>query len=408
MRSPGTVICALLLVCSGLVEAQWVQVQAIPNYYPVQSFAASGTNLFGGTIGGGVYLSTNNGTDWTAVNTGLSNKAVYALNLAGTNVFAGTVGGVFLSTNGGAGWAAVNTGLTYTSVLALGINGTNLFAGTGGGGVFLSTNNGTGWTAVNSGLTTTQSKQVYAFAVIGSSLFAGTYGGVFRSSDNGGTWTAVSSGLTNKFTYTLAVSGSNLFAGIVGVDGGVYLSTNNGSSWTAVNSGLTNTKVQALALSGSNLFAGTDGGGVFLSTNNGGSWTAVNTGLTNMSVWALCIGGSNLFAGTTGGAWKRSLSEMSSVETVTGQVPDRFALEQNYPNPFNPTTSIQFQIPRACLVHLEVFDLLGREVASLISQELQPGVYEKSFHGTGLKSGIYIYRLQAGTLTEVRKAILLR
>jgi hypothetical protein len=86
--------------------------------------------------GGGVFLSTNNGTSWTAVNNGLTNTFVRALAVSGTNLFAGTVegGGVFLSTNNGTSWTA--TGLTNRDVMAFAISGTNLFAGTWGGGVW--------------------------------------------------------------------------------------------------------------------------------------------------------------------------------------------------------------------------------------------------------------------------------
>ncbi len=238
---------------------------------------------------------------------------VYALAVSGTNLFAGTSsGGVFLSTNNGTSWTAVNTGLTYTYVLSLAVSGTNLFAGTDGGGVFLSTNNGTSWTAVNTGLTNTT---VWSLAISGTNLFAGTSsGGVFLSTNNGTSWTAVNTGLTNTYVYSLAVSGTNLFAGTDG--GGVFLSTNNGTSWTAVNTGLTNLDVRSLAISGTNLFAGTLGSGVFLSTNNGTSWTAVNTGLTYTYVFSLAVSGTNLFAGTDGGGvWRRPLAEM--VPSVT-------------------------------------------------------------------------------------------
>ena len=78
----------------------------------------------------GVFLSTNNGTSWTAVNTGLTNTACPALAVSGTNLFAGTEGGVFLSTNNGTNWTAVNAGLTDQSLPALAVSGTNLFAGT--------------------------------------------------------------------------------------------------------------------------------------------------------------------------------------------------------------------------------------------------------------------------------------
>ena len=155
------------------LHAQWLQTNG-PYGGIVQCFAVSGTNLFAGTYGG-VFLSTNNGTSWTAVNTGLTNTDVFSFAVSGTNLFAGTNGGVFLSTNNGTSWTAVNTGLTNTYVRSFAVSGTNLFAGTYGGGVFLSTNNGTSWT--NTGLTNTD---VYALAVSGTNLFAGTNGGVWR------------------------------------------------------------------------------------------------------------------------------------------------------------------------------------------------------------------------------------
>ncbi|MRR08457.1 MAG: T9SS type A sorting domain-containing protein, partial [Deltaproteobacteria bacterium] len=173
--------------------------------------------------------------------------------------FAGLHGdGVFLSTNNGGSWTALNSGLTNRSVRSLAVSGTDLYAGTGGGG-FLSPHNGTSLTAVNYGFT---SADVFALAVSGTNLFAGTYsGGVFLSTNNGTSWTEVDSSLTYPHVASLAVSGTNLFAGTYG--GGVFLSTNDGTSWTAVNSGLPRPYVYALAVSGTSLFAGTVGGGVY-------------------------------------------------------------------------------------------------------------------------------------------------
>ena len=129
------ILVALLFTLSNPIFAQWEQTNG-PYGGIVNSLAVSGTNLFAGTLRGGVFLSTNNGTSWTEVNTGLTYTAVYSLAVSGTNLFAGTWGGVFLSTNNGASWTEVNTGLTNTNVLSLAVSGTNLFAGTYGGGVF--------------------------------------------------------------------------------------------------------------------------------------------------------------------------------------------------------------------------------------------------------------------------------
>src|SRR5712692_9817374 len=101
-----------LFTNTNALHAQWIQTNGPYGAY-VFTFAVSGTNLFAGTYDGGVFLSTNNGTSWTAVNTGLTNTIVNVLAVSGTNLFAGTIGGgVFRSTNDGTSWTAVDTGLT--------------------------------------------------------------------------------------------------------------------------------------------------------------------------------------------------------------------------------------------------------------------------------------------------------
>jgi len=168
--------------------------------------------------------------------------------------------------------------------------------------------------------------------------------------------------------------------------------------------------VRCFAISGTNLFAGTYGGGVFLSTNNGTSWTAVNTGLTNPNVQSLAVSGTNLFAGTWGGGvWRRPLSEMiTSVARLSTDLPTHFSLKQNYPNPFNPTTTITFALPVKSFVSLKIFDALGREVATLLEEELPVGTYSKQWDASGLPSGVYFYRLQAGSFMETKKLVLVR
>jgi hypothetical protein len=182
------------------------------NFIAVQSLAVNGTNIFAGTIGFGVYLSTNNGTSWDTVNTGLINPYIQSLVVNGTNIFAGTGGGgVFLSTDNGISWNAINTGLTNTNVFSLAISGTTIFAGTANG-VFLSTNNGTSWNIVNSGLP--NNTKVQAFAINGSNIYIGTQSdGVFLSTNNGTSWIAINDGLTNMNVQSLVVNGTNLYTG---------------------------------------------------------------------------------------------------------------------------------------------------------------------------------------------------
>jgi hypothetical protein len=85
-----------------------------------------------------------------------------------------------------------------------------------------------------------------------------------------------------------------------------------------------------------------------------------------------------------------------------------YSLAQNYPNPFNPTTTISFSLPSKSFVSLKVFDILGRDVASIISEEMSAGNYTMQWNAQGLSSGIYFYRLQAGNFTETKKLVLLQ
>ncbi len=89
-------------------------------------------------------------------------------------------------------------------------------------------------------------------------------------------------------------------------------------------------------------------------------------------------------------------------------LPEQFSLKQNYPNPFNPTTTIKYQTAATGIVSLKVYDILGREVATLVNETKAPGNYEENFNAANLPSGIYIYKLQAGSLTESKKMILLK
>jgi len=90
-------------------------------------------------------------------------------------------------------------------------------------------------------------------------------------------------------------------------------------------------------------------------------------------------------------------------------VPSEFKLEQNYPNPFNPTTTINFSVPKTSLVTLKVYDILGREVVKLVNnEEKTTGNYKINFNANMLSSGVYMYRLQAGTFVESKKMLLLK
>jgi hypothetical protein len=98
----------------------------------------------------------------------------------------------------------------------------------------------------------------------------------------------------------------------------------------------------------------------------------------------------------------------SSVVMVSNTKPQTFALGQNYPNPFNPSTAIKYQIPAVSDVRLEIFDLLGRKVSTLVSERQAAGSYQATFNAANFASGVYFYRLQAGSFVETKKMLLVK
>ena len=97
-----------------------------------------------------------------------------------------------------------------------------------------------------------------------------------------------------------------------------------------------------------------------------------------------------------------------SAEVELTVIPDKFELSQNYPNPFNPSTKISWQSPVGSWQTLKVYDMLGNEVATLVDEHREAGRYEVTFDGSNLASGMYLYRLQAGSFIETRKMILIK
>ena len=133
-------------------------------------------------------------------------------------------------------------------------------------------------------------------------------------------------------------------------------------------------------------------------------------GLKNKYVQSIAISGENLFAGTYSGMWEVPTSQMiiDAVNNDKNQIPTSYVLEQNYPNPFNPNTTITFSLPSKSYVRLKVFDLIGREIASIVDEELSAGTYLRQWTAINISSGIYFYRLQSGSFSETKKMVLLR
>jgi hypothetical protein len=265
--------------------------------------------------------------------------------------------------------------------------------------------NGDHWSGLTNGLTSTD---VYSLAIDSSNnIYAGTDEYIFRSSDDGNSWIELSNGLTQPVIRSLAVSpNGSIFAG-TGANG-IHRSTNGGNNWSQV--GLSGMFVGSIAInSQGHIFAGTFSDGVFKSTDNGQTWNDFSSGLTTRRVDALVIDGAGfIYAGSYEGGVFKSLEITTSVKDLKSNHLLSFALYQNYPNPFNPITLISFTLPSASVVSLNIFDILGREVATVVSEKLSAGSYSRQWNAANMPSGIYFCRLQAGSLTQTKKLILMK
>ena len=106
--------------------------------------------------------------------------------------------------------------------------------------------------------------------------------------------------------------------------------------------------------------------------------------------------------------YEENFQSVLSVNSSSIEIPDGFKLDQNYPNPFNPVTNLEFGISKLGFVSLKVYDILGKEISTLVNENLNPGTYKYNFDASDLTSGIYFYRLQVGKFSETRRMILLK
>lgn len=344
-----------------------------------------------------VFRSSDTGDTWNRVMTSPYLTYRVALHTSNSAFFVGTsfdlTGGVLRSPDG-LSWASVFSGGGITGI---GGSGQDVLMGAtwlGGSNVYRSTNNGDTWNIVAPNLA------AGAFAIFNGILFAGNY----RSTDNGTTWVPHS---LQSTIWVYAVHDSALFAGTAS---GAFRSTDAGATWMSV--GFPDNLVAGFVSLGNTLFAAA-AGSIHRTTNNGASWTPVNEGLAE-PVTRVAASATHLYVGTsTNGVWRRPLSQVivSVRETSTQPFPGVLSLEQNYPNPFNTSTTIAFTIPVG-MGHvpslLKIYDMLGREVATLIDEILEAGGHTRTFHGEELGSGVYYYQLKVGGTVQTKKLILLK
>ena len=411
----------------------------------ILAIQASANGILAGTGGGGVFKSTDDGSDWLAVSYNLSTSDVQSFLLNGSSLYAGGTNGMFVSQDFGSTWKPISTGLSSASVSSIAQLGGSLLASTNNG-VYRSSNDGLLWTPSDSGL---NNFNVSALAVIANKLLAGTSAGIYASTDSGLIWTAADSGLGASTPVSdiwvsdsmlITFNGSDVFISgdsgvswntfkgsgatsfltygprmVLGTSGGIYVSTDAGGHWNLADSGLYSNNVTSLLRYGNAVFAGTGDGILFVSTDSVKSWNELASGLPLVPVLSLAVAGGDLFAGvSTQGVWKITIPDtITSVHENRPPLPGTFVLKQNYPNPFNPSTRIDYYLSAPSIVMLEVFDVIGRKVTTAVDGRETSGYHSVIFDAGKLSSGIYFYRLSIdvpgnGHFSSIKKMVVLK
>jgi len=396
--------------------SQWENIKTLDGGNPYVFLGSpNGEKLYAGNFWG-LYLSSNNGESWSQLSEFPFYGSVHSLVIQGSILFAGTYQfGIFRSDDGGANWTAVNKGIEdiyeNASVMSLVCDDSSIYAALFPKyGVYMSSNNGDTWKAINTNLDTTN---VRTLALSHTTIYAAGGGSngkgvLFCSTNRGASWVNKTSALSSQYQIdaVLAID-SNVFVGTY--DNGICRSTNNGNDWSTANSGLNQYKISCFASSDNGIYVGLREGGVYVSSDNGDSWTSADHGGPG-SITCLAPSGNYLFASDyySSGVWRCSWDNLLNVNPTADRIPDKIFLFQNYPNPFNPTTAIDYQLPTRSDVTLKVYNVLGEEVSTLVNQKQEAGNYHVIFSGSGLPSGIYFYRLDAGYFKETKKLILLK
>ncbi len=383
--------------------------------------------VLAGTFTKGIYRSTDHGTTWS-VTTGTAGYRINDMAYISGALWAGLeLGGLYKSTDDGATWVrqTLPSPIPVTASvrkLATNLNGDFLASvydvpSDEGYGIGRSTDGGASW-GPTSGLLEGNVTDIVTSPTTGH-MFSAVKGsnGLYKSTDNGVTWSLTS--MTQSYrVYSLGVSPNGTVFASTGVDApnapvadGIYRSTDDGATWSSVNNGITSPstfKASGTVVFGvdGSVFAGSLSNGVVHSTDNGNSWSAFNVGLPIPLVAALGTGKNGVVY--TCGLGVYSTTVTTGVTEHSPAAPISFTLEQNYPNPFNPKTGVRFQVLGVSDVKIAVYDLLGKEVAVLVDERKEPGAYQVQFDGSRLASGVYIYRMTAGSFVQSRQMLLVK
>ena len=426
------------------------------------SFNDSLNGIIGGQ-GGIIYKTTNGSINWSTYK---NSRFGDILSIYFINSLTGFAGGnyqtILKTTNSGNNWDSVN--IVIPHITMTGINSIQFcdensgYAGGDWGFLAKTTDCGISWLY----LSTNDGDHVYglSFPNVNTGYIVTKYGGIYKTSNAGGNWIVQIAPRTNgkyfnsckfldvntgfaagNYLYKTTNGGINWFdqniegwynsiyfvdnqtgyaVGYInnnGYQGSIYKTTDAGNSWNQTIYG--NQILSSVYFpSYSTGYITTWWGEIVKTTNSGVSWQSYKTITPNSLYSTFFI---NDYTGYLGGLSGTILKTTTGgvpigIKPISNSVPDKFILYQNYPNPFNPTTKIKFDIPTLPLTKgaggmntkLTIYDILGREVTTLINENIQPGTYEIEWNAANFASGVYFYQLRAGDFVQTKKLVLLK
>jgi hypothetical protein len=317
---------------------------------------------------------------------------------------------IYKTTNGGGTWVQVFSqagGFINAIKMVSATNGYAFGDPVAGNWVLLTTvNGGTTWTDLSTPAGTGDGRNNCAQVMLPNMWFGTGQGTVVRSTNGGINWvTTTVTGITGQ------ILGIKFNSPTLGLLGGATLSrtTDGGATWAAVTVPGTG-NITGIDGSGNEFFL-VRGTGIYRSTDGGLTFVSVHTAVGTQNDLKITNGPNGCFVGwsvASAGNITKLVGVPVGIVINNNEIPDNYSLLQNYPNPFNPTTNIKFSLPNTGLVKLVVFDVLGREVATLVNEVKSAGNYTADFDASTLSSGVYFYRLESGNFTETKKMLLVK
>jgi hypothetical protein len=370
---------------------------------------------------GKVLRTTNKGVAWTNVSGNIPATSplynIYAYD-ANTAICVGDPTGSAII------YATSNAGVNWVSNTYAGAFGDNLwmtsatdayYIGDPIGGnwhLLKSTNAGVNWTTWAT-LPTTNTAGTYNNAgwLRGTNVWFPNVGqsAMLYSSNLGVNWVSQTTPLA-EYTATCFTSDTRGLAGGSTTSAGLSGTTNGGTTWSPVTQSFVGTtSISGIAGASTSWWVSLQTPAVWTSSNDGASWTLAYTAPAG-SFYHLVKSrtGATLWGVRSNGLISRYGQPIIGVEPIGNQLPTAYSVSQNFPNPFNPTTKINFALPKSGLVTLKVYDVLGKEVASLVNEVKNAGNYAVEFNASALSSGTYFYKISVNDFSEVKRMTLIK